>query len=72
MGKNKMEKQAQVREFIATLTAAYDLTQPLPYELLHTDSARAKKCGDGGSSSTESRKINDFGVGLPPLSRCSS
>jgi hypothetical protein len=63
-----MEKQAQVREFIARLSAAYDLTQPLPYELLHTDPSRVTKFGDSAGSSIETP--NDFGVGLPPLSRC--
>ena len=66
-----MEKQTRVLEFIAKLSAAYDLTQPLPYELLHTDSSRATKLGEGASRLTESSKVNDFDFDLPPMSSCS-
>jgi hypothetical protein len=66
-----MEKQARVREFITRISSSFDLTQPLPYELLHTDSSRVTKLGNSENRSMELQKVNDFGVGLPPLARSS-
>ena len=62
----KMEKQARVREFITRISSSIDLTQPLPYELLHTDSSRVTKLGSENGS-IDSLRGNDFGVGLPPM-----
>ena len=68
-----MEKQAKVREFLGRLKTI-DVSQPLPFELLHT-SRSSSKLGtgsglDNGMFQDKGSYNNDFGVGLPPMANC--
>ena len=66
-----MEKQAKVREFLGKLKSSIDVSEPLPFELLHTGrSAGSSSKSSGaeyGSYNDKGFYNTDFGVGLPPM-----
>jgi hypothetical protein len=67
-----MEKQAKVREFLFKLNSAIDVSEPLPFELLHTNRSSSAYGKSSGSDNNSDNKFSatDFGVGLPPMANC--
>jgi hypothetical protein len=70
-----MGKQAKIREFFSKLEAAVVKNEAIPYELLISGKAlRQPSYAVNPPPTTEIMTLipreTNFGIGLPPLSRC--